>query len=73
MVKSKGMRSVRRVAQKKKERHLRALYQAFAKRRDRDIIYGKYARKNLVARLAQRGQKWKRKNVTLMGKNIENK
>ena len=64
------MRSNRRVAQKKKERHLRVLYQAFAKRRDRDIVYQKYARKNLVSRLTKRGRIWKQRNMALAGKNL---
>lgn len=66
MVKSKGLRRVRRVREKIKERHLRAAYVVFAKKRDKDIAFARYARKNLALRLAGRGRTYKKKNTALM-------
>lgn len=43
-----------------------AAYTAFAKRRDRNQIFEKYARKNLALRLSQRGKSWKHKNISLI-------
>lgn len=71
--KYKTFRGVKRVREKIKARHLRAAYQIFAKRRDKNALFQKYASKDLALRLTQRGKTWKRKNISMIGENILNK
>lgn len=68
MAPKKGLKKNKRVLEKKKARHLLAAYKIFAKRRDQNQTFERYARKNLALRLSVRGKTWKRKNISLIGK-----
>lgn len=67
------MRGSRRIAEKRKARHLRVVYSLFAKRRDLNQAYEKYSRKKLAENLTKRGERWKRINLSLLGSNLLDK
>ena len=66
MIKHKGMTGYKRIIEKRKARQLRAAYLIFAKRKDRDQTYQKYAQKELARKLRERGRSWKMKNISIL-------
>jgi hypothetical protein len=68
--KAKGLSGYKRIQQKRLTRHLRAAYLIFAKQRDKHALFQQYIRRKWVLSLAQRGKTWRRKNISIIGKNI---
>ena len=65
------MSGYKRILEKRKARQLRAAYLIFAKRKDRDQAYQKYAQKQLALKLSQRGRSWKMKNLSILDSKLE--